>query len=78
MKHITVLRKWIKPAVFAAVGGALGCLYYFLFGRADSSSFLSAGILVSMGYFAVLGLLLCVFISGMKNSKQKDSKDQPR
>lgn len=62
--------------MFAVGGGVLGFLYYVLLGKADGDSFLSARPLVSVAYFAVLGILFCVFLAEMKKGRNKENKDK--
>ena len=77
MNKVSDTKKILIPLVFAAGGGILGWLYYLLLGEADGNSFLSAGPLVSVVYFAVLGILIYVFLSEMKKSRKKENKDHP-
>lgn len=49
--------KWLRPLLFAAGGALAGLLYYLFFGCKTSCP-ISSNPVTSMGYIAVIGLLL--------------------
>ncbi len=61
------MKKWLRPLLFALGGAAAGYLYYRFVGCTTGTCPISSNPYLSMGYLAVVGLLL----SGIFSKPQK-------
>lgn len=61
------MKAWVRPLLFAAGGAAAGYLYYRFVGCTTGTCPISSNPYLSMGYLAVVGLLL----SGIFNKPKK-------
>ena len=55
---VLMLKKWLRPAIFALGGAVAGFVYYLLVGCATGSCAIAAHPLSSMGYMGLMGWLL--------------------
>lgn len=62
------LKKWIRPALFTAVGALAGLGYYFWVGCSAGTCIIASDPLTSMAYMGVIGWLL----SGITGTRCKD------
>ena len=66
------MKKWRRPLLFALGGAAAGYLYYRLVGCTTGACPISSNPYLSMGYLAVVGLLL----SGIFSKPEKKEGTQ--